>query len=199
MVAINQPFVVLECVSISSFFAFSWDLHLGHQITTSTLTYLTGLAVADFFTALLILPIGFVRCIDTKSWDLQYAFNFYEKYVYRPFGNTFMTISVWTNPYHNQQKDSSSFTAMVERYQDKVCNALVQLRKIIVASLYFMAICFNIPLFMYYEDLTGDEDVGRSDFADSVGYWSIFLDSHVRRQNHPNYFGGMCWTLLLSD
>ena len=139
------------------------------QITTSTLTYLTGLAVADFFTALLILPIGFVRCIDTKSWDLQYAFNFYEKYVYRPFGNTSMTISVWT-----------TLTITTERFLflysngGEVSGQSMQrsgpTAKIIVASLYFMAICFNIPLFMYYEDLTGDEDVGRSDFADSVGY-----------------------------
>ena len=43
------------------------------QMTSSTLTYLTGLAIADLFTALLILPIGFVH--GTYSTHLIFTRN----------------------------------------------------------------------------------------------------------------------------
>ena len=139
------------------------------QMTSSTLTYLTGLAIADLLTALLILPIGYVRCVNTSSWDIQYAFNFYEKYVYRPFANIFMTISVWT-----------TLTITTERFLflynngGEVSGQSMQrsgpTSRIIVTSLYLLAICFNIPLFLHYEDISGDHDVERSDFAKSVGY-----------------------------
>ena len=139
------------------------------QMTSSTLTYLTGLAIVDLLTALLILPIGFIRCIDTTSWHIQYAFNFYEKYIYRPFANIFMTSSVWT-----------TLTITTERFiflynnggevSGQSMQRSVPTARIILILIYMLAICFSIPLFLYYDDISGDEVVGRSDFAKSVGY-----------------------------
>ena len=139
------------------------------QMTASTLSYLTGLAIADLLTASLILPIGFVRCIEATSWDMQYFFNFYEKYIYRPFANIFMTSSVWT-----------TLTITTERFVflynngGEVSGQSMQrsapTARVILCSIYVLAVCFSIPLFLYYDDISGTTVIERSDFAKSVGY-----------------------------
>ncbi len=157
--------VVCNIIILIVFFKPSFRSHM----TSSTLTYLTGLAVADLLTAFVFLPIGLIRCIETTSHDARYAFNWYEKYLYRWLGNTFMTISVWTTLtitterylfllYHGGEVSGQSM-------QRSAAGALT-----ILAFIYILACGFNIPMFFYYDTVTGYDILDRSDFAKGTGY-----------------------------
>ena len=52
------------------------------QMTPSLVIYLTGLTIVDFFNAVVALPLGFVRCIDAPSTDIQHVINVYERYIW---------------------------------------------------------------------------------------------------------------------
>ena len=65
------------------------------RIGSSTLTYLRGLAVADGTASFISSPIGFLRCHESASPGQEYFWNWYDKYVFFPFANTFGTASVW--------------------------------------------------------------------------------------------------------
>ncbi len=143
------------------------------QMTSSTLTYLLGLAIADLLTALLILPLGFVRCIDATTTEIQFVFNFYEKYIHMPVANIFMTLSVWT-----------TVTITTERFlflhgnggevSGQSMSRSAASAKLIVLSLFVVAVGFNVPMFLYYDSFSGDEPVERSDFAKTAGFEVYF-------------------------
>ena len=64
-------------------FVFS-NSQFNSKMTSSTLTYLTALALADGLSCLFTLPETFIRCVDAVNKNVQQFYNFYEEYVYYP-------------------------------------------------------------------------------------------------------------------
>ena len=138
-------------------------------MTASLLTYLTALAMADLLAALVMFPVGLVRCIDATSEGSQYAANFYEKYIYIPFGNIFMTTSVWI-----------TLTVTAERFiflyksGGEITNQSLYRSKSTAMKIVFLilvaATIFCTPVFFIHEDITGNKPVERNEFSRSEFY-----------------------------
>ena len=80
------------CFNVTILLIFLKPSFKSHMIP-STLIYLIGLAIADLHSSFLIAPLGFTRCIDPASSDIQFVNNIYEKYV-KNLGNIFTTAGI---------------------------------------------------------------------------------------------------------
>ena len=139
------------------------------QMTPSLMIYLTGLTIADLFNALVALPLGFVRCIDAPSPEVQHVFNFYERYLWVTIGNITMTTSIWITVIITTERflflynnDGEITGQTMERSPSSAAWILTTV--IILATL----LC--LPLFFYLGDISVDYPVEISDFARSAGY-----------------------------
>ena len=139
------------------------------QMTPSLLTYLAGLTTVDLVNSLIGFPQGFVRCIEAPSQDIQYLFNFYEKYLWTSIGHVTMTSSIWitliitTERFLFLLNNGAEVTGQSIRRSPSCA-------KWILATIILLAVCFNIPLFLYYDNITGSYPVQSSSFAQSTGY-----------------------------
>ena len=142
----------------------SFKLHM----IPSTLIYLTGLAVADFHSSLLIAPLGFTRCIPPSSPDVQLFYNIYEKYI-KNIGNIFTTAGIFI-----------TLTVTIERFlfvikskgdlaRSNSGGPVPAAVKILVGN-YILAFVCCIPLFLSFDNVSPNEPVQKSNFAESTGY-----------------------------
>ena len=83
--------IIFNCLI---FYVFSKS-EFNSKMTSSTLTYLTGLALADCLSCVSSLPLPFIMCMKAQTSSIQYFCHFYELYIYHPIGNSFITTSVW--------------------------------------------------------------------------------------------------------
>ena len=157
--------VCFNIVILSVFLRPSFKVHM----TSSMLTYLTALAIADLLAALVMFPVGLVRCIEATSEDLQYASNFYEKYIYIPFGNIFMTTSVWITLTVTAERFIFLYKSGGEITNQSLHRSTSTAVKIVFLIL-VAAIIFCSPVFFIYEDIDGNQPVERNEFSRSEVY-----------------------------
>ena len=139
------------------------------KMTQSTLVYLTGLALADLIACISSIPLPFIRCVDAPNEGIKYFYNFYEKYIYHPVGNTFITISVWItliftiDRYVFVTKNNGEVTG-----QSSIRPTVGAIG--ICSCIVFIGICIFIPTLFFYEDVSGDGELIESEFGKSLGY-----------------------------
>lgn len=154
--------VVFNIINLCVFFKSSFKT----QMPASILTYLKGLAIADLLSALLILPTGFARCLNAPTKELQYALNFYLKYLYTPLANIFITTSVWITCAVTAERFWFLYYSGKRVIGSRAPSTV---RKVIL--LFFIlatVVCF--PLLFYYDKISDDHLLQTSDFGESTGY-----------------------------
>ena len=133
------------------------------------LTYLAALAMADLLAALVMFPVGLVLCIDATSEGSQYTANFYEKYIYIPFANIFMTTSVWITLTVTAERFIFLYKSGGEITNQSLHRSTSTAMKIVFFIL-VAATIFCSPVFFIHEDITGDQPVERNEFSRSEFY-----------------------------
>ena len=139
------------------------------QMTPSLIIYLTGLTIADLFNTLVALPLGFVRCIDAPSPEVQHVFNFYERYLWVALGNITMTSSIWITLIITTERFLflySSGGEITGQSMGRSSSSAAWILTIVI----ILATLLCIPLFFYLGDISVDYPVEISDFARSTGY-----------------------------
>ena len=156
---------IFNCLNL---FVFSKS-QFSSKMTSSILVYLTGLAMADLIACVVSIPLPFIRCVEAPTGDIKYFYNFYEKYIYHPFGNTFLTISVWItliftiDRYTFVTKNNGEVTG-----QSSVRSTTGAIS--ICSCIVFIVICIFIPTLFFYEDVTSHGELTESEFGRSLGY-----------------------------
>ena len=116
----------------------------------------------------MIALIGFVRCIDPTSHDIQFVYSIYEKYI-KNLGNIFTNAGIWI-----------TFAVTIERFVFIIRNKgdvsglnnqrSVPLTMIVLVVIFVSAAGCSAPLFLFYGDISGEQPAQKSEFAKSVGY-----------------------------
>ena len=139
------------------------------QMTPSLVIYLTGLTITDLINSLIALPLGFIRCVHAPHSDVQYGYNLYEKYIWLSVGHMPITMSIWITLALTSERFlfllNSGGEVTGQTVRKSGCCSGVALAGIIVT-----AIGFCIPLFFYYDPVTDNDSLQRSEFAKSLGY-----------------------------
>ena len=139
------------------------------RIGSSTLTYLRGLAVADGMASFVSSPIGFLRCLDSRSAGQEYFWNWYDKYVFLPFANTFGTTSVWiTVAVSLERCIFVSWNKVQVRHKAIFRTRTARLTLVLI---FIGSLSISFPIFYYYEDLSSENNtLIISTFGKSVNY-----------------------------
>ena len=138
-------------------------------MTPSLVIYLTGFTIADLFNALVALPLGFVRCIDAPSPEVQHVFNFYERYLWVAMGNITMTSSIWITLIITTERFVFLYNSGGE-ISGQTMRRSPSSATWILTIVFILATLLCIPLFFYLGDISVDYPVKISDFARSTGY-----------------------------
>ena len=139
-------------------------------MTPSLVIYLIGLTIADLINSSITLPLGFIRCVHTSNADIQkYGCNLYEKYIWLSLGHISITISIWITLVLTIQRFVYLFNTGGD-VTGQSTRKSVHCTRCILAGIIITATCFCSPLFFYYDDVSGDESLQRSEFAKSTGY-----------------------------
>ena len=139
------------------------------QMTPSLVIYLTGLTVADLFNALVALPLGFVRCIEASSPEVQHVFNFYERFLWVAIGNITMTTSIWITVIITTERFLFLYNNGGE-ITGQTMGRSPSSAAWILTTVIILATLLCLPLFFYLGDISVDYPVEISDFARSTGY-----------------------------
>ena len=139
------------------------------KMTPSILAYLTGLALADLMSCFSALPLGFIRCTPATTYNIQYFYNFYEKYIYYPFGSTFLTTSVWITLIFTMDRFLFVTSKNGERINLSNIRSAVKAKCICVFA-FVVAFCTFLPTIFFYEDIQGNKKLVESEFGLSLGY-----------------------------
>lgn len=83
--------IVLNTLNVYAFSRKPCKTHIGYHIRTS----LTGLAIADALTCLVLIPVGLLKCFRHKSDSLSSVWNVYKTFFFWPLAYSFGTASVW--------------------------------------------------------------------------------------------------------
>ena len=143
------------------------------RIGSSTLTYLTGLAVADGMASLVSLPIGYFRCVESENPVQKFFWNWYDKYIYFPFSNTFGTASVWITVAVSLERCIIVSRNNIQARHDVIFRTRFARVTLVIIFILSFAICF--PIFYYYEDVSSESStLIISCFGQSVNY-EIYL------------------------
>ena len=138
------------------------------KMTSSTLIYLTALALADGLSCLFTLPETFIRCVDPSTTDIQQFYNFYEEYIYYPVCGSVVTTSVWITLVLTVER----FTFVTKNNGELTGQSSMRSTKgaiyICVGTL-LLSIVTYVPTFFFY-DVTEEEELVESKFAESLGY-----------------------------
>ena len=157
--------IVFNCLNLYVFSKSQFNT----KMTSSILTYLTALALADLMSCITALPLAFIRCVDATTVDIQYFYNVYEKYIYYPFFSTFLTTGVWitliltmdrfifVTKINGEVSGQSSIRSTKGTMCISICTVAI-------------AMCIFIPTFFFYDDITGDKELIESEFGESLGY-----------------------------
>ena len=138
------------------------------KMTSSTLTYLTALALADGLSCLFTLPETFIRCVDTMNKNVQQFYNFYEEYIYYPVCGAVVTTSVWITLVLTVER----FTFVTKNSGEVTGQSSMRSTKgaicICIGTL-VLSISTYIPTFFFY-DVNDEIELVESKFAESLGY-----------------------------
>ena len=155
------------CFSVTILLIFLKPSFKSH-IIPSTLIYLIGLAIADLHNSFLIAPLGFTRCIAPASSDIQFFYNIYEKYV-KNLGNIFTTTGILI-----------TLTITVERFvflvkskgdvPEPITKRPVRSAIKILTAIFISSAGCCVPLFLYFDDVSAEQPVQRSQFAETTEY-----------------------------
>ena len=157
--------MIFNCLSL---FVFS-QRQFSSKMTPSILAYLTGMALADLMSCFTALPLAFIRCTSPTTYNIQYFYNFYEKFIYHPFGSTFLTTSVWITLIFTM--DRFIFVTRNNGERINLSNIRSAVRaKCMCLSVFLVAFCTFIPTFFFYEDVHGHKKLMESEFGLSLGY-----------------------------
>ena len=165
-------FIPMTCIigvffNIIILYIFTKSPFRSHMVP-SMLIYLTGLAIADLHSSFLIAPIGFVRCIDPTSKDIQYFYNVYEKYL-KNLGNIFTNAGIWITCAVTVERFIFILKNKSDLYglnnQKSITSTLI-----ILLAIFILASGCSVPLFLYYDGISSELPMQRSEFSKSVGY-----------------------------
>ena len=144
------------------------------KIASATLTYLTGLAVADAIASFGFILLGPSRCHPDVNSSLKYVWNLYEMFIFLLSVNTFGQASVWITLVISAERCIFiTWYAGLTGNKDGICPNKT---KAIVVTIFAVSIIFNIPFWFYY-DVSATLETGTttmSDFTDSLIFeiWS---------------------------
>lgn len=144
------------------------------KIAHTTLSYLTGLAVADAVASFGFIPLGPFRCNPDTEGNIQIVWRIYEMFIFLPLVNTFAQASIWITLMISTER--CIFIAFYAGWSGSKDGLWPQHTKKIVIVLYASAVIFNLPFWFYYDVhrtlSTGVAVV--SDFGNSLGFevWS---------------------------
>ena len=144
------------------------------KIASATLTYLTGLAVADAVASFGFILLGPSRCHPDVSSGLKFVWNLYEMFIFLPFVNTFGQASVWITLVISAERCIFiKWYAGLTGNKDGICPSQT---KAIVVTIFAVSIIFNIPFWFYY-DVSATFETGTttvSNFGNSLIFeiWS---------------------------
>ena len=141
------------------------------QMTPSLVMYPIGLTIADLMNSLITLPLGFIRYVPTSNPSIQCGYNLYEKYIdlWLSLGHITITISIWITLVLTIELFVYLFNTGGD-VTGQSTRRSVHSTRCILAGIIITATCFCSPLFFYYDDVSGDESLQRSEFAKSTGY-----------------------------
>ena len=139
------------------------------KVASCIWVYLTGLAVADGFAALILLPIGPTRCRETENMAEENFWHVYEMIVFLPVGNTFAMASILITLIVAGERCIMVTKKVGVNTKELTC--LKTARKIL-AVVFFVSFCFNIPFIFYYDHIPnmGDSELVLSSFALSIWF-----------------------------
>ena len=156
--------IIFNCLIL---FTFSKS-QFNSKMTSSTLTYLTALALADCLSCLFTLPETFIKCVDANIESIQHFYNFYEEYIYYPICSAVITTSVWitlvltVERFTFVTKNNGEITGQssMRSTGGAICLCLGTL---------ILAILTYIPTFFFY-DVNANNELLESEFGESLGY-----------------------------
>ena len=133
------------------------------QARVTAYTLLQAMAVMDFITCFLILPIGFCRCIEpSEQWE-TYVQQFYDIYIYLPLCNTFGTASVFLTMF-----------VSIERYMS-VAHALKakklwssRFTSLVIVMCLLCGFVINMPYF-FLREISEEPPPGYTEWGQSNG------------------------------
>ena len=157
--------IIFNCLSL---FVFGQN-QFSSKMTPSILPYLTGMALVDLMSCFIALPVAFIRCTPATTYNAQYFYNFYEKYIYYPFGGTFLTTSVWITLIFTMDRFFFVTSNNGERINRSNMRSAVKAKCICVFA-FVVAFCMFIPTIFFYEDIQGNKKLVESEFGMSLGY-----------------------------
>ena len=136
----------------------------------TTLTYLTGLAVADATASAGFIVLGPFRCNPDMDNTLQMIWKIYEIFIFLPIVNSFGQASVWITLAISAER--CIFVTWSTGLTGNKEGLWPQYTKKIVIAIFLASIIFNIPFYFYYDiGITLNTGVSTvSDFGKSVTF-----------------------------
>ena len=138
------------------------------KMTSSTLTYLTALALADGLSCMFTLPETFIRCVDADTKSIQQFYNFYEEYIYYPICSAVITTSVWITLILTVER----FIFVTKSNGEVTGQSSIRSTKGAISTCTFaliLSFLTYVPTFFFY-DTNSKEKLVESEFAESLGY-----------------------------
>ena len=128
--------------------------------------------MADMMSSIMLIPIGFLRCLHPTTHGEKLFWNIYEVVLFLPLANTFITSSVWITLIISVER--CVFIQVFAGARDVFSP---QRTRIIVLTTFLVSTIFNLPFFFKYDlyktMASNKTEPIRTDFAKSV-YFNVW-------------------------